>query len=101
VECKNARRAALERVAAYHETCLAGPVEQVATAINHYRADEQTASEVDATIHHYHRAARELWKFYWAGGGGAPTEFVAAEIDRQLADGHQPDWWQHRELRRR
>jgi hypothetical protein len=73
----------------------------VATAIDRYRAGEQTASEVDATIHQYHRAARELWKFCWAAGGGAHTEFVAAEIDRQLADDHQPDWWRHGEPRRR
>jgi hypothetical protein len=70
VGTKADRRAARERVAAYHEAQLGELIEQVTAAIDGYRAGEIDAYTVDETIHHYHRAARELWKFCWSGGGG-------------------------------
>ena len=45
-------------------------IEYITAAIDRYRAGEIDAYTVDETIHHYHRAARELWKFCWSGGGG-------------------------------
>ena len=47
-------------------------------AIDRYRAGEIDAYAVDETIHHYHRAAAELWKFCFARGGGAHAEFTPA-----------------------
>jgi hypothetical protein len=48
------RRAARERVAAYHEARLGELVESIAATIDRYRAGEIDAYTVDETIHHYH-----------------------------------------------
>lgn len=53
----------------YHEARLGELIGIVAAAIDRHRAGEIDAYAVDETIHHYHRAARELWKFCWSGGG--------------------------------
>ena len=74
---KAERRAARERVAAYHEARLAELIEHITAAIDRYRTGEIDAYVVDETIHHYHRAARELWKFCWSGGGGTHIEVIA------------------------
>jgi len=50
---------------------LAGLLSRVAAAINRYRDGEIDACTVDETIHHYHRAAGELWKCCFARGGAA------------------------------
>ena len=50
------RRAASERVAAYHEARLGELIEYIAAAIDRYRAGEIDAY-IDETIHHYHRAS--------------------------------------------
>jgi hypothetical protein len=65
------RRAARERVSAYHESQLAGLLGHVGAEIDRYRTGEIDAYAADETIHHYHRAAAELWKFCFARGGGA------------------------------
>ena len=91
---KAERRAARERVAAYHEARLTDLVEYVAAAIDRYRAGETDAYTVDETIHHYHQAARELWKFCWSGGGGTHVEIAAHALDRMAADGETINWWE-------
>ena len=58
------------------------------------RADEIDAHAVDETIHHYHRAAGELWKFCFARGGGSHAEFIAGLLDRMTADAETIDWWE-------
>ena len=63
-------------------------------AIDRYRAGEVDAYTVDETIHHYHRAARELWKFCWSGSGGTHTEMVAHVLDRMTTDGETINWWE-------
>lgn len=68
------RRNAQEHVARYYESCLRELIEHVNTA-----------------LYQYHRAARELWKFCWAGGGASHLEFVASLIDDPAAP---VDWWQ-------
>ena len=83
---KAERRAARERVSAYHESQLAGLLGHVGTEIDRYRAGEIDAYAADETIHHYQRAAAELWKFCFARGGGAHVEFVADLLDRMTAD---------------
>ena len=67
---KAERRAASERGAAYHEARLGELIEYITAAIDRYRAGEIDAYTVDATIHHYHRAARELWIFCWSRSEG-------------------------------
>jgi hypothetical protein len=91
---KAERRAAREAVAGYHEARLGELIGCVAVAIDRYRAGEVDAFTVDETIHHYHRAARELWKFCWSGGGGAHIEMIAHLLDRMTTDGEAIDWWE-------
>ena len=56
--------------AAYHEARLGELIEYITAAIDRYRAGEIDAYTVDETIHHYHRAARELWIFCWSRSEG-------------------------------
>ncbi len=97
---KAERRAARERVSAYHESQLAGLLGHVGAEIDRYRAGEVDAYAADETIHHYHRAAAELWKFCFARGGGAHVEFIAGLLDRMTADAETIDWWERAAPRR-
>ena len=101
VGTKAERRAASERVAAYHEARLVELVEYITAAIDRYRAGEIDAYTVDETIHHYHRAARELWKFCWSGGGGTHVEMIAHLLDRMATDGETINWWERVSPRQR
>ena len=100
VATKAERRAARERVSAYHQAQLAELLSHVGAAIDRYRAGEIDAYTVDETIHHYHRAAAELWKFCFARGGGAHAEFAAGLLDRMTADAEAIDWWERATPRR-
>ena len=64
-----------------------GTIEYITAAIDRYRASEIDAYTVDETIHHYHRAARELSKICWSGGGGTHIEIIADVLDRIATDG--------------
>jgi hypothetical protein len=99
VATKAERRAARERVSTYHQAQLAGLLSHVGAAIDRYRAGEIDASAVDETIHHYHRAAAELWKFCFARGGSSHAEFIVGLLDRMTTDAEAIDWWDraHRE----
>ena len=94
------RRAARERVSAYHQAQLAELLSHVGTAIDRYRTGEIDAYAVDETIHHYHRAAAELWKFCFARGGGTHAGFTADLLDRMTADAEAIDWWERATPRR-
>jgi hypothetical protein len=100
VGTKAERRAARERVSGYHEAELAALIEHVAQAIDRYRAGEIDAVAADETIHQYHRAAQELWKFCWSGGAGANIELIDGIIQRQSIFGETVDWWQRGQPRR-
>ena len=95
------RRAARERVSAYHQSQLAELLTHVTAAIDRYRAGEIDAYAVDETIHHYHRAAGELWKFCFARGGGTHAEFIAGLLDRMTGDAEPIDWWERGAPRQR
>lgn len=97
---KAERRAARERVSAYHQAQLAGLLGHVAAAIDRYRAGEIGARDADEAIHHYHRAAGELWKFCFSRSGGSHDEFIAGILDQMAAGGEPVDWWQRAEPRR-
>jgi hypothetical protein len=94
VGTKAERRAARERVATYHEAQLAELIEHITAALDRYRTGEIDAYTVDESIHHYHRAARELWKFCWSGGGGTHTELIAHLLDQMATDGEPINWWE-------
>jgi hypothetical protein len=100
VATKAERRAARERVSAYHQAQLAELLSHVGAAIDRYRAGEIDAYAVDETIHHYHRAAAELWKFCFARGGGAHAEVIAGLLDRMTAGAEAIDWWERATPRR-
>ena len=95
------RRAARERVSAYHQSQLAELLNHAAAAIDRYRAGEIGAYAVDETIHHYHRAAGELWKFCFARGGGTHAEFITGLLDRMTSDAETIDWWERAAPRQR
>jgi hypothetical protein len=100
VGTKAERRAAREPVSAYHQTQLAGLLSHLGAAIGRYRAGETGAYAVDATIHHYHRAAAALWKFCFARGGRIHAEFIAGLPDRMTTGAEPIDWWQRATPRR-
>lgn len=93
VATKAERRAARERASAYHQAQLADLLRHVGEAIDRYRAGEIDAYAMDETIHHYHRAAAELWKFCFAHGQGAHAEFIACILERMTAEAEAIDWW--------
>ena len=101
VGTKRERQTARERVAAYHEGCLAGLVDRVGAVIDQYRAGQVEVYVVDETIHQCHGAAGELWKFCWALGGREHLELVANLIEDQTTRSNAPDWWGRGAPRRR
>jgi hypothetical protein len=94
VGTKAERRAAREQVADYHEAQLGELIDHVTAAVDRYRAGEIDAYRVDETIHHYHRVARELWKFCWSGGGGTHLEIIAGVLHRMATHGESISWWE-------
>jgi len=98
---KAERQTARERVSAYHQAELAGLLTYVVAAADGYRAGEIDAFALDETIHHYHRAAGELWKFCFADGGGSHAEFLAGVLNRMATETETIDWWERGTPRRR
>ena len=96
---KQARKAAATRVSAYHEAQLAGLLERVREGFSRYDAGEIDAFELDDLIHHYKRAARELWKL--CAVSGSRVETVARTLEYWSAEDEQPDWWDAGAPRRR
>jgi hypothetical protein len=94
------RRAARDRVSSYHQAQLAALLSHVGAAIDRYRTGEIDAYAGDETIHHYRRAAAELWKFCFARGG-SHAEFIAALLDRMTAGAEAIDWWERATPRQR
>jgi len=94
VGTKAQRRAARDRVGTYHEARLGELVEHIAGDLDRYRTGEIDAYALDETIHHYHRAARELWKFCFSGGGGTHSEIIAHLLEKMNTDGDTIDWWE-------
>ena len=95
------RQAARARVSASHQAELAGLLTHVVAAVDRYRAGEIDAYALDETIHHYHRAAGELWKFCFSGGGSSHPEFIAGVLDQMAAGAETIDWWERATPRRR
>jgi hypothetical protein len=81
-------------VAAYHEACLGRLVEHVAAAVDGLRAGQLDVFTVDEVVHHYHRAARQLWTFCWSSGGASHLEIVAGTVEQLAAEGREIDWWE-------
>lgn len=95
---KAERRAARERVGAYHEAEQAKLLEHVRSGFQRYGAREIDAFELDDLIHHYHRASQKLWSFC---NGPGPAVSKARGLDWAEREGELPDWWAIAEPRRR
>ncbi len=80
------RRAAQERVSAYHEARLGELIGHVREALDRFSAGGLDAFEADQAIFQYSRAAKELWKFC----NLTNVEFTASLIE----DGGPTDWWE-------
>lgn len=98
---KAERRAARDRVAAYHEACLTDLLAHVTQAADEFRAGHIDAYHVDDLIHQYHRASQELWKFCWVGGSGAHIELTDHLIQQLQRESRAEDWWERGRPRRR
>ncbi|HEX4756127.1 MAG TPA: hypothetical protein VH661_10335 [Candidatus Dormibacteraeota bacterium] len=85
------RRADRALVAVYHEAKLADLLEHVRAGLARYDAGLITAFDLDEIIHHYTRAARELWKFCAVTGGH--VAMTAATLMQMEQDGEERDWW--------
>ena len=83
---KAERRAAQEKVSAYHEEQLGLLLAHVASAIDRYRAGALDAFDVDEVMFRYSRAAKELWKFCNLRN----VELAAYVIDEDPPAG----WWE-------
>ena len=91
-EEKARRRAARERVGAYHEACLRDLLEHVREGFARYDAGELDAFALDDLIHRYKRSTQELWKF--CVGTGSRVEWAAGVLEHLEAEGDLPDWWE-------
>ncbi len=91
---KAQRAAARAQVTAYYEEQLADLVQRVADVIDRNRTGEVDVFAVDETIHHYHNAARELWKFCWSHGSGSQMEIVVGTLALLAEDKETIDWWE-------
>lgn len=77
---------------AYHEARLAELLEHVREGFADYDAGRLDAFDLDAVIHQYTLAARELWKFCAVGGSQVSIQLGVLELWKE--QGEEPDWWQ-------
>lgn len=89
---KAKRRVDRALLATYHEARLADLLERVRAGFADYDAGRIDAFELDAVIHQYGLAARELWKF--CAVSGAQAEVAARTLELWRQRGEEPDWWQ-------
>ena len=90
---KSERRAAVERVGAYHEEQLGLLLDRAGEAVARYCSGELDAFDADAELFQYSRAVKKLWTFCNAND----VLSVAAAI----AEGPTIDWWERGAFRRR
>lgn len=98
-EAKAKRKSARAKVGAYHEARLAEIQDRLREALARADAGELDAFEVDDVVHHYTRAARELWKT--CAMSPSQVEAVAWMLDDTAARGEVIDWWEVGAPRRR
>lgn len=93
------RRAAREKIGAYHEEQLRALLERVRDGFARFDRGEMDAFDLDDLIHQYKRSARELWKF--CGSTGSEWERAARTLAYWREQDEEPDWWQAGAARRR
>jgi len=73
-------------VADYHRAQLGALVAHVGEAVDHYRAGELDAFEVDRVLFQDSWAAKELWKF---------CNYLQVEVAATMITDEPPhDWWE-------
>jgi DNA repair ATPase RecN len=87
------RRADLALVTSYHEAQLTKLLERVQEGFRRFEAGEINAFELDDLIHHYKRAARELWKFC-GDLSGSRVRSTAQALEELGEDADSIDWWE-------
>jgi hypothetical protein len=87
------RQADLALVTSYHEAQLTKLLERVQEGFRRFAAGEIGAFKVDELIHHYKRAARELWKFC-GDLSGSGVRFTARALEQLGEDADSIDWWE-------
>jgi hypothetical protein len=97
---KAERRADVALVVGYHEARLAELLERVREGFDRFDAGEIDAFDLDQLIHHYKRAARELWKFF-GNLTGSSAHFIARTIEEMQGHGETIDWWERGNPERR
>ena len=90
-EEKAKRRAARELIGAYHQQQLRVLLEQVRSGFSQLDAGEIDEFDLDDLIHHYKRAAADLWKF--CGNTGGQWLQAANTLTYLREEGEEPDWW--------
>jgi hypothetical protein len=96
---KAKRRADQVMVATYHQARLGDLLEHVRDGFVEYDGGRIDAFQLDEIIHHYKRAATELWKL--CAVSGSQVELVARALERMRAENSEPDWWELGAARRR
>lgn len=86
---KAARQATRELIAAYHQAELRALLEHVRTGFDQLDAGTIDEFELDDLIHHYKRAANELWKF--CGSSGGQWLHAANALAYRREQGDEPD----------
>jgi hypothetical protein len=90
---KGQRRADLALVTSYHEAQLAKLLRRLREGFRRFEAGEINAFELDDLVHHYKRAARELWKFC-GDLSGSPVRSTARALEELGEDADSIDWWE-------
>jgi hypothetical protein len=96
---KAKRRADWALLVAYHEAKLAELLEHVSEGFDRYDAGEIDAFALDALIHRYQLAAKELWKFCSVSGGHVEAAVGMLQLWRERDE--EPDWWKGAERTRK
>ncbi len=88
---KARRRAARERIAAYHQQQLHSLLERVRDGFAQLESGDIDEFDLDAIIHRYQRAAAALRDFCGSSGG---QWLQAANMLAYLRErDEEPDWW--------
>jgi hypothetical protein len=87
------RRDDVALVTSYHEAQLRTLLEHLRDGFRRYEEGGLDAFELDAVVHQYTRAARELWKFC-GDLSGSSAAFTARALRAMHEEAERVDWWE-------
>jgi hypothetical protein len=85
------RRRSHELINTYHQEQLRLLLERVRDGFAQLDAGVIDEFDLDEIVHHYKKAAAELWKF--CGSSGGQWEHAAHALGYLRQRGEEPDWW--------